>query len=57
MANVKACWPTGSAMSKNGKGLPPECNHWQEIAYDREPRTIEVSKEVWKEIQQRYERS
>ena len=53
MANIKACWPTPSAVNKGKSSLPENCNHWQEISYDREPKDIPVSKDTWDDVRRR----
>lgn len=54
--NVNSVWPGASGMNKSGKGVPAGCVHWQERAYDRNPKTLSVSEEVWEECRKKYER-
>lgn len=54
MANIKACWPTASAVNKGKGNIPSQCCHWQEVAYDREPKDIEVSRDTWEDVKRRY---
>lgn len=54
--SVNSVWPGAVGMNKSGRGIPAGCASWQERIYDRNPKTIPVTQEVWEECRRKYER-
>lgn len=54
--SVSSIWPGAFGMNKSGRGIPAGCVSWQERAYDRNPKDIPVTPDVWEECKRKYER-